>query len=41
MKNAQAASSAITHVSDQKSIPYSLKEIELDENTAPAPDLNG
>ena len=41
VKNAQAASSAIPHVLDQKSIPYSLKEIELDENTAPAPDLNG
>ena len=41
VKNAQAASSVIPHVLDQKSIPYRSKEIELDENTAPAPDLNG
>ena len=41
VKNAQAASSAIPYVLDQKSIPCSSKEIELDENTAPAPDLNG
>ena len=40
VKNAQAASSAIPHVSDQKSIPYSSKEIELDKNAAPALDLN-
>ena len=41
VKNVQAASSAIPHVSDQKSIPCSSKEIELDENTTPALDLNG
>ena len=41
VKNAQAASSAIPHVSNQKSIPYSSKEIELDENATLAPDLNG
>ena len=41
VKNAQAASSVIPHVSNQKSIPYSSKEIELDENATLAPDLNG
>jgi len=41
VKNAQAASSAIPHILDQKNIPYSSKEIELDENTAPTLDLNG
>ena len=41
VKNAQAASSAIPHVLDKKSIPRSSKEIELDENAAPAPDING
>jgi hypothetical protein len=37
LKNAQAASSAIPHVLDQKSILCSSKEIELDENAAPTP----
>ena len=41
VNNAQATSSAIPHVLDQKSIPCSSKEIELDENAAPALDLNG
>jgi len=41
VNNAQAASSAIPHVLDKKSIPRSSKEIELDENAAPAPDING